>query len=323
MDYRSNDDSTNEWVDQSLERRQVPPDFEPDIDRAFARVLESQRVSMARRRALVWTGILSALVVAGFAAFPPTRTLAQRMWREFSQTKVDLVRIKAPYEPSPDTTFRPPAMRPAADAAEAVALAGFTPSLPASPVDGLSPLDGLNVREGGIQSMTIRVADLTAGLQRAGVSTADVRVPSEWDGVVIQQKSGPSIFARYGNTTFIQSAPIVLTAPDSFPLDAFIEVLLRINGLSASEARDRRNRFAANPALLMFLPSDFKAEVREFSVPSGQGLLVFNGDGQTQRCGFCPRPGETLLVWSSPKRMYNLKGPLTPDQAIAFANSVK
>ena len=107
------------------------------------------------------------------------------------------------------------------------------------------------------------------------------------------------------------------------PLDAFIEVLLRINGLSASEARDRRNRFASNPALLMFLPSDFQAEVREFSVASGHGLLVFNRGDQNQRCGFCPGPGETLLVWSSPGRMYNLKGPLTPEQAIAFASSVK
>jgi hypothetical protein len=301
----------------------VPPDWEPDTDRAFARVFETQRVSMARRRALVWIGILSMLLVAGFAAFPPTRTLAERMWREFSQTKVDVVRIKAPYEPPPDMTFRPPAMRPAADAAEAAALAGFTPNLPASPIEGLSALDGLSVREGAIQPMTIRVADLTAGLQRTGISTTDVRVPSEWDGVVIQQKSGPSIFARYGSTMFIQTAPIVLIAPDRFPLDAFIEVLLRINGLSASEARDRRNRFAANPALLMFLPSDFKAEVREFSGPSGHGLLVFNGDGQTQRCGFCPRPGETLMAWSSPERMYNLMGPLTPEQAIAFANSVK
>jgi hypothetical protein len=121
---------------------------------------------------------------------------------------------------------------------------------------------------------------------------------------------------------FIQSAPITLIVPDSFPLDGFIELLLRINGLTASEARDRRNRFAANPALLMFLPSDFKADVREFSVASGHGFLVFNGDSQNRRCGFCPRPGETLAVWSSPERMYNLKGPLTPGQAIAFAESV-
>lgn len=53
--------------------------------------------------------------------------------------------------------------------------------------------------------------------------------------------------------------------------------------------------FANDPALLMFLPADFKVEVREFSVASGHGLLVFNGGDQSQRCGFCPRPGETLM----------------------------
>src|SRR6476646_4829356 len=102
MDHNSNGDSMNDWVDQCLGRRQVPPDWEPHIDRAFARVIERQHVSTARRRTAVWIGILFVLVASGFAAFPPTRTLAERLWLGFSQTNVEVVRIKNSYEPPPE-----------------------------------------------------------------------------------------------------------------------------------------------------------------------------------------------------------------------------
>ena len=41
---------------------------------------------------------------------------------------------------------------------------------------------------------------------------------------------------------------------------------------------------------------------------SGCGMLLQNRGKQAGTCNFCPAPSELMLVWSTPDRMYGLKG---------------
>ena len=51
------------------------------------------------------------------------------------------------------------------------------------------------------------------------------------------------------------------------------------------------------------------------------GLIQNLGDNKVF-CRFCPDPGELILMWNSPDRLYEIKGLLSQDRAIEIANSI-
>ena len=327
MENKTNKAATAEWVDACLASLPIQDEGQHDAERSLSllrhRDVQAQRRRQSRRQKRSWALVSVAVCLVALTIFPATRSTAQRMWNRFFQGNVEIVRVTHMNGKPPDAVvpMRPPL--PASNAGEAAALAGFLPHFPtASALGEFGSEPTLMVRESSIQPYTIRVADLRSALEAAGVSPADASIPQEWDGVVIQQRGGPSVMAMYRDVLFFQTTPNEIIVPGGFAFDAFLEVLLRSSGLTAPAARERRNRFAQNPALLMFLPSDFKADVREISVQTGHGILVYNGGSENVRCGFCPDAGETLAVWSSADRMYGLKGHLTPERALAIANSI-
>jgi hypothetical protein len=327
MENNVNETNVSRWVDDRLAGLAAPSAWEPHADRALERLRERDSSAKRRRRASIWVSLSASAAVLMLLTLPSTRGIAQRLWDRLFQTSVDVVRVNNLEEKPPNFISPPREPQPVADAAEAAARVGFAirlPSTAALEATALRPTPELAVSDRSIALITIQVAELRAKLQRAGVSPADVVVPQEWDGVVIRSEAGPVAIARYvnGDVLFLQSLPNELIVPAGFSLDQFVEVLFRAGGLTAAEARNRRNRFAANAALLMFIPSDFNADTREVSLPSGHGILIQNRGNQSGRCNFCPAPGELMLVWSSPDRMYGLKGPLLPDQALALANSI-
>jgi len=157
----------------------------------------------------------------------------------------------------------------------------------------------------------IGVADLNAALRDA--KAANVAVPEEWDGITILVQQGRGILADYGDFLITQAPPLTFSAPSSFPLEQFMEVLFRVLGLNAADARTLRQKFAANPAAFILIPIRYDMDIHEVRLNSGSALLLQNGD----------KVGELALAWSSADRTYFVTGLLTEAQAIETANSIQ
>jgi len=188
----------------------------------------------------------------------------------------------------------------------ATSRAGFTPQLPGSankPQFGvMDPVRG---------QVKIVVEDLNRALRDA--KAANVTVPQDWDGMTIAIQQGQGILADYGNFLITQAPPLTFSAPSGFPLDQFIEVLFRVVGLNAADARALRQKFAANPAAFILIPIRYEMDVHEVRLNSGSGLLLQNAD----------KIGELALAWTSADRTYFVTGLLTEAQAIELANSIQ
>jgi len=188
----------------------------------------------------------------------------------------------------------------------ATSRAGFSPRLPKS---ANKPQFG--VMDPVRAEVKIGVADLNAALRDA--KAANVAVTQDWDGITIAIQQGQGILADYGDFLITQAPPLTFSAPSSFPLDQFIEVLFRVVGLNAADARTLRQKFAANPAAFMLIPMRYDMDIHEVRLNSGPALLLQNGD----------KVGELALAWSSADRTYFVTGLLTEAQVIELANSLQ
>src|SRR5262249_52753176 len=152
----------------------------------------------------IWAGVAISAGLICCGILPPSDTIAQRLFRSVFQRTIGVVRVDNLNERPSEPLMLPPTPQPVKTLAEAAALAGFAPRFPTIVLEGRPSEPLLSVRGPSTQSNIIRVADLVAKLQRAGVSPVDVPVPPEWDGVVMQQRGGASILAMYGDTIFFQ-----------------------------------------------------------------------------------------------------------------------
>ncbi len=183
---------------------------------------------------------------------------------------------------------------------------GFTPRLPRS---AKSPQFGIvdPVRA----EVKIGVADLNQALRDA--KAANVTVPQNWDGITIAMQQGQGILADFDDFIMVQAPPLTLTAPSGFPLDQFIEVVSRVVGLNAADARALRQRFAASPSAFFPIPVRYDMDIHEVRLNSGTGVLLQNAD----------KIGELALEWSTADRTYFVTGLLTEAQITELANSVQ
>jgi hypothetical protein len=200
----------------------------------------------------------------------------------------------------------PDRARPVASAEEAQRQLGFVPRLPAvkMPPD-LLITDRVRADE------RIAVADITEALQQAKVG--DVSVPQTWDGVTVGLEQGAGLIADYGQFFIAQAPLMTLAAPPGFAVDQFLEVLFRIAGINAADARNLRQKFAAGPAVYFPIPPRYEMDIREVQLTTGSGLLLQNAD----------KGGELAFMWSTSDRSYFLSGIMTEDEAIATANSLR
>src|SRR5438034_7434706 len=162
--------------------------------------------------------------------------------------------------------------------------------------------------------------DTDAGIVLHTVSQAlrdgtvtNVTMPQDWEAVTIAIERGPGILADYGDFLIVQAPPLTLNTPSAFPLDQFVEVLFRVVGIDAPDARTLRQKFAANPAMFFPIPIRYEMDIHEVRLNSGSGLLMQNGS----------KIGDLALVWSTADHIYFLTGGLTEAQVIELANSIQ
>jgi hypothetical protein len=97
-------------------------------------------------------------------------------------------------------------------------------------------------------------------------------------------------------------------------LDRFAEAALRSLGLPWWEARAIGRKFVAQPALLLGIPPDEAATVREVTVRGRTGMLVehFDEHGSPERAN---------VMFSGRDRMYAVSSP-TAELSLRIANTV-
>lgn len=189
---------------------------------------------------------------------------------------------------------------------EAVNRVGLTPRLPKS--DGKPDFGVIAPYEGAAK---ISVAELNAALGEA--KATDISAPQDWDGVSITIKQGGGILADYGSFVIMQAPPLTFTTPSTFPLDRLMEVILRIVGVDAADARAIRGKFAKSPASFFPISLRYSMDIHEVQLNSGSGLILQNAD----------KVGERAFSWSSADRSYFLIGQLSEAEALQLANSVQ
>src|SRR5262245_13759393 len=192
------------------------------------------------------------------------------------------------------------------DLAEATRRAGFTPQL----LSGKTPVR-VFITNLVNEEVKINVAALREALRAAKVE--GVTVPADWDGVVIVLQHQPGILVDYGDFYLAQGAPSTMSTPQGFPLAQALEVMFRVIGISASQARILREQFAANASAFLPIAPRFEMDIRQVPMASSTRLLLQNAD----------KGGELAFMWSAGDRSYFLTGLVSEDQAIAFANSLQ
>jgi len=199
-----------------------------------------------------------------------------------------------------------PDAEPVASLNEAATRVGFTPRLPKS----ATPIQ-LAVTDPVRADARLELEVLKQALRDGTVT--NVTVPQDWEAVTIAIERGPGVLADYGDFVIVQAPPLTLNSPSGFPLDQFVEVLFRVVGIDAPDARTLRQKFAANPAVLFPIPIRYEMDIHEVRLNSGSGLLLQNGS----------KIGDLALVWSTADHIYFLTGALTETQAIELVNSIQ
>jgi hypothetical protein len=288
-------DKQNEarWVAERLAA--VQPQWTADVAQARMR-LDAFGASSKHRR-VPWAPVAVACAIAVVAiVLPQGRGLAQELWYRLLATRVDVVRLNLSDIPLESRTITNGLQQRAASIDDAGRMAGFRPNLPSS-----HGLLGLTVTGPVSVTQTVRVAKLNAALEKAGA--LDVLAPSEWEGATVRAEISPMVLAYYaGNVQVAQAKPVVMFAPAGIPLDRLAEAVLRSVGLPWLEARTMARRFAADPALMVGIPADASANVREVTVRGRVGLLVEDLDerGSSERAS---------VMFSGPDRMYAVRSP--------------
>ena len=259
---------------------------------------------------MMWQPVSIFSILA--AALVPMTAVAQQPLARFPLRRFEVIRADSDglrrLPPSVRAIFVDPVPdgRPVESLDAAAKNVGFVPRLPKSTMaPEVFVIDPVS------EEAKIQVADLNGALSQAGVR--GVAVPPLWDGAVLRLQQNAGVLADYGDFFIAQAPPLTLTTPERFPLEQFLEVLFRIVGINAPQARSLRDKFAAAPASFFPIPSRYEMDIREVPIASGSGLLLQNAD----------KSGELMLMWSSPDRTYVLSGLMSEAQAIATANSLQ
>ena len=255
---------------------------------------------------LLWLAALAALLPAPQAP------------GQFPLKKFEVIRVDPQGMERVPASVRPIFVDPLPDAElvdsleEAAKRTGFTARLPEpSAIPGTPAKARYGVTDPVRTEAKVGVAELKAALQDAKVS--GVTVPQAWDGIIIGLQQGPGVLVDYGDF-FISQAPLLtLNPPAGFPLDEFVEVLLRVAGMKAADAGVIRQKFKGSPVAFFPIPARYDMDIREVKLTAGVGMLLQNAD----------KGGELAFLWSDADRSYVLTGLMTETQAIALANSVK
>jgi hypothetical protein len=289
------------WVDERI------ADLEPAWCANMARGSELLDAGLRRRAPFrAWIPAAAAAAVCVAVAFPQTRVAAQQLWNHFVLNRIEVVRVdfsELPLNSEISNHGMPQQVR---DLDEAEHLAGYRPFVPASGVPaGLPSLTVLGATD---FTQIIHVAALRAALKKAGVD--NLAVPPEWEGVQLRYRIGPMVNVGYKDDVgILQAKPIEFSIPAGFPLQRFAQVAFRCVGLSERDAVAMAQKFTANPAWLLDVPSDEPADVEQVILRSGPALLVqeFNDDGRPPRMTVLRTTSERMFAVEANSRQQALE----------------
>jgi hypothetical protein len=313
-----------QWVADRLASLPAPAEVELNIEMRLRQVQEKQHRRQQRRRAIVWTLSTVTLSFLLLLSFPSNRARAQLLLQRFVLRGIQIVGVRPDLYSTLlfEWTIRPVPAHMVTGPDAAAREAGFVPNLPDwTMVSQPVPSFGIGVMGAGAGSFEIRVSDLRSALSHAGAS--DVTVPDSWDGTRIGVEISPTIYVNARGFMLIQFLPGRIETPPGFSIEKFFEVLLRIGGVPAPNARIIAARMGGNPTALLGFP-DPKIETREIALRSGTGILMENIDGHNppRGCVLCPDLREVVLAWQTSSRFYILKTELNEARAIEVANSL-
>jgi hypothetical protein len=291
------------WVANELAT--IEPQWTPNL----ARGRELLDAKLAKRHRS-WTWMAFAAATAGVCVAvlvsPGSRALAQELWYRFVLNRVDVVRLdlsKLPLQMQVTTNGLEQSVQ---DMEEAERKTGLQPYLPSLSVLHTSP--GITITGPISIEQTIHVREIESALAKGGAS--DVQVPAEWEGIQLRTQIGPMLELNYPDGLHILEArPIELSVASGFPLEHFAEVAFRSIGVSSWEARAMAQRFAANPAWLLDLPSDALVNIQEVSLQAGPAMLIEEVDdrGAVKRVTVVRSTNERMYSVSSGNRELSMK----------------
>lgn len=294
MEHQDN----SQWVASHLSL--TKPAWEPDVAKARL-VLEERITSQPReRRWLIPAASLAALALA-VLAIPQGRAIAQEVWFRLFLDRVEVIRVDPSNLPF-ETNVAVSGAHKVAGLEEAETQAGFRPDLPSEAAWPGPP--SLRVVGAITINHTIRTKKLRAALERAGA--ADVVVPDQWDQAVLRVSIGPLVEANYaGEIQILQAKPAQVLLPAGIPLEQLAEATFRSAGLPWAEARAMARRFAAQPSMLLGIPSNEAAKIEEVKLRLGSGMLVEELDdnsGETVRATLVIANKDRVFAVMSPSR---------------------
>jgi hypothetical protein len=212
----------------------------------------------------------------------------------------------------------PPAYVPSREAASA--RAGFDVSVPGYLPSGLAA-DSLFVQGEAAARLAVSEEKLHSLLKRLDLD--DVKVPAGLDGQWVEVRKPPVVMQRFKaekqRAVLCQARSPEVTLPAGWNLEQLGEIGLRILGLDAGDAKRIAKATDWRSTLLVPLPMNATA-FRQVTVRGQSGLLITTtgekaADGKRHR-------DRTILMWSTPDRIFFLQGDLGAQDLIQMAESV-
>ena len=199
---------------------------------------------------------------------------------------------------------------------EAAAAAGFTPGIPTDLQDGQ-----LTVQPAMNAEFIIDQAEMQALLDALEI---DMQLGPEMDGQSVTLNAPASIIitdacqpvdddpGTFSDCTILYQMPSpTVNAPEGLNVDKLGEAMLQLLGYSPLEARAFSQTIDWTSTLIIPIPSGEGIRHQEVRVSDVTGTLFTHAE-----------EGGYMLMWVKNGFLFNLRGPGTPEEALAIANSI-
>jgi hypothetical protein len=179
----------------------------------------------------------------------------------------------------------------------------------------------------GMFRVTADMGKVESLLQSLGIE--DVVVPWEANGAVFTVKAPPLVELVYHRgdqeIVFVQCASPEVDLPPGVDLRRLGEILLRVQGLTAADARSFARRIDWTNTLVVPVPT-MGSEYHEVQLHGVKGLLVTMqhagrlGSDRTRRAA---GPRRSALVWTVDGKLYSLVGRGNGAELLQMAHSIR
>ena len=200
--------------------------------------------------------------------------------------------------------------------ADATSAAGMALAVPQWLPAGTTVLETSVVGE-RVMRVTASGNRLQQVMEALGIT--DLAVPANLDGQIVNVRVPPIAMIRYdhGNnrrTRLLQARTPQLTLPDRIDVQALGEIGLRILGLAPAEAKQFARAIDWHSTLVVPVPPT-ASSFRQVNVGGHRGVLIHHQP---------PNQSPTsMIVWSTPDRVFAMVSIHGLDQVLAMANSLR